>query len=217
VNEVEPPVDRWSGYLAAARRLDVVRCGVATSGGADGELARTAVGELAAVRHRLAGQRDQLIAAGVPAGHLEPTCAEVAQRARSMAAGPAGALTALRQAHEAADRVDTLLSVRTDPAASAHPLWLRNLLVYGPFATIVLVIQLALFMAAGDNAPISYVLSCGLVMPPAAFGLGWLAVGLAFRGAPGERVDRTPLVGAATCAAPLALTCLLSVVLSLTR
>lgn len=96
------------------------------------------------------------------------------------------------------------------------PVWLRNLLVYGPFAVIVLLVQVALFVAAGVSAPLGYVLSCGLIMPLAAFGIGWLAVGFVFA-VPGQRVDRTPLVGIVACAAPLLLSGVLAVAALVTR
>jgi hypothetical protein len=44
-------------------------------------------------------------------------------------------------------------------------------------------------------------------MPAAAFGLGWLVVGLVFAPGPGGKVDRTPLIGAVACFAPVLLTC----------
>ena len=81
------------------------------------------------------------------------------------------------------------------------PVWRRNLLVYGPFAFVVFLVQVGLAWAAGDRLSVGALL-CGLTMPIAAFGLGWLMVGLVFRPPAGGPVDRTPVVGAALCALP---------------
>jgi hypothetical protein len=44
-------------------------------------------------------------------------------------------------------------------------------------------------------------------MPVLAFGLGWVTIGFVYGGEPGG-VDRTPIVGAVTCLAPVLLTCM---------
>ena len=85
--------------------------------------------------------------------------------------------------------------------------WLRNLLVYGPYALVVLVVLLALHLVV-DLISLQTLLF-GLVMPAAAYGLGWLTIGLIFpEPGPGGRVDRTPMLGVAVCiAAPLVSFC----------
>ncbi|MFY1634683.1 hypothetical protein ACN27F_15625 [Solwaraspora sp. WMMB335] len=199
----------WADYAAAARRLDRLR-----RGNPDQPVLAQDETELTALRHRLARQRQQLLALGVPATALEPLPAEVAACRSTLAADGAGARQAVRvQVASALDTAATSLA-RTAPATGAPAV--RNLLVYGPFAAITLVIQVALFVAAGQRAPLAYVLGCGLVMPLVAFGLGWLAVGVVFAG-PGQAVQRTPLVGALACAAPLLLSCVLAMVVGVTR
>lgn len=213
----------WTEYAAAARRLARLRqpTAPARSAGSPG----TTDG-LAGVRDQLAAQRHQLLTLGVPPVALDPQPAEVASRRAAIEAGglPARQAAVDRAAAEvaAADAALAAAAGRAGgqpaphPAPDGYPVWMRNLLVYGPFAVIVLVIQVALFAAAGALAPLGYVLGCGLVMPLAAFGLGWLAVGFVFA-VPGQRVDRTPLVGIVACGAPLLLAAVLAVVVAVSR
>jgi hypothetical protein len=84
---------------------------------------------------------------------------------------------------------------------------LRNLLVYGPFAAVALVVQLGLYIAADGSSLPLYATLCGLTMPAAAFGLGWLVIGLVFPAGPNGRVERSPLIGAVACFAPVLTSC----------
>jgi len=88
------------------------------------------------------------------------------------------------------------------------PAWLRNLFVYGPFAAVVSLVQVALYLVADGPTLPAYAALCGLAMPAAAFGLGWLVIGLVFPPGPDGRPQRTPLVGAAVCLTPVVLTCM---------
>lgn len=208
----------WAEYAAAARRLGRLRQPPPAARPAAGP-----AGDPAHVRDRLAAQRHQLLALGVPAAALDPPQSEVAARRAAIQAGGAPARQSAidRAAAEISAATATLagqsIGQSAGPwAAGGFPVWMRNLLVYGPFAVIVLLVQVALFVAAGVSAPLGYVLSCGLIMPLVAFGIGWLAVGFVFA-VPGQRVDRTPLVGIVACAAPLLLAGVLAVAALVTR
>ncbi|MEU8612395.1 hypothetical protein AB0C29_30830, partial [Actinoplanes sp. NPDC048791] len=85
--------------------------------------------------------------------------------------------------------------------------WARNLLVYGPFAAAVLIVQIVLYLIAPSGSLPTYALLCGLSMPLLAFGLGWLTIGFVYGGGP-AKVDRTPIVGAIACLTPVLLTCM---------
>ncbi|ROO62826.1 hypothetical protein EDC02_4821 [Micromonospora sp. Llam0] len=219
----------WAEYVAAARRLARLRHGQARP--TDDPAGDRRSADLTVLRDRLAAQRRQLVALGVPPEVLDPAPPEVAAvhaavgasagasvgaaigMSASRTAGSPARQAAITRAHAQIDAVNGDLAVAAGPSGGPPP-WLRNLLVYGPFAVIVLMIQLAMFVVAGDRAPLGYALGCGLVLPLVAFGLGWLAVGFVFAG-PGQRPDRTPLVGALVCAVPLVLALVLAALISL--
>jgi hypothetical protein len=197
----------WRDYLDAAQRLDAVRRGAASSAAEQDRLLRASREELAALAARLAPQRARLRELGVPDDQLVPQPAELAAAAQAVGDGPASALAALRAARMTADGADAAVLGRGSAGPAPTPAWLRNLLVYGPFAAVVLVVQLALYLTVDGSSLPLYAAMCGLTMPAAAFGLGWLVVGLAFAPGPDGRVERTPLIGAAVCLAPVLLTC----------
>jgi hypothetical protein len=218
------PVERvsqpaaWQEYLAAARRLDAVRRGAVAAAGEQAESVQTAREELTGVRARLVPQQSRLRGLGVSEMELLPSPPEVAMAVRAMAGGPAAALAALRQARGTADAADA----RVVQAAGGRPLaraagwppWQRNLLVYVPFALAALVGQLALSALAGAGSPLVLLLFAAL-LPAAAFGVGWLTVGLVFWPGPGRRVDRTALLGGLVCLVPALLGCALAAVLAI--
>jgi hypothetical protein len=197
----------WEEYLAAARQLDVVRRSAASAAAEHAQSVQAAREELTRLRARLAPQQARLRDLGVPEAELQPSPAEVAAAAGTLSGGPGAVLAALAQARGTADAADAVLTGGAAPTGPGVRPWLRNLLVYGPYALVVFVVQLTLYLLA-DTWSIPALL-CGLAMPFAAFGLGWLTVGLAFAGdPPGGRVERTPLLGALVCvAAPLLLSC----------
>ncbi|MFY1652654.1 hypothetical protein ACN27J_17370 [Solwaraspora sp. WMMB762] len=219
----------WAEYVAAARRLARLRHGQGLP--TDDPAGDRRQVDLTVLRDRLAVQRRQLVGFGVPPDVLDPVPPEVAAvhaavsasagASAGAAVGMSASLTggsparqaAIARAHAQIDAANGDLAVAAGPSGGSQP-WLRNLLVYGPFAVIVLMIQLAMFVVAGDRAPVGYALGCGLVLPLVAFGLGWLAVGFVFAG-PGQRPDRTPLVGALVCAVPLVLALVLAALISL--
>ncbi len=193
----------WDDYVAAAQRLDAVRKAVSAAATQRSKAATTARTELAGLRTRLEPQRARLVRdLGVPVGDLTPTSDELAAAAAAVAGGPANVLAALREARSTADTADAAVVGR----GKVRP-WQRNLLVYGPFALVVLIAQIVLYWVAGNDARLGYALLCSLTLPVAAFGLGWIGVGIAFR-EPSRTIDRTPIVGAAVCVAPILITCM---------
>jgi len=196
----------WADYLAAAQRLDAVRRAASSAAGEQAATVQAAQQELAAVRARLAPQRARLVQdLGVPEAGLFPQPAEQALAAQSVSGGPGAVLVALRQARATADAADAGM-LGPGPSAPLRP-WARNLLVYGPFAAAVLIVQIVLYVVAPNGSLPTYALLCGLSLPLLAFGLGWLTIGFVYGGA-GAKVDRTPIVGAIACLMPVLLTCM---------
>jgi hypothetical protein len=201
-------VTAWDEYCAGAQRLDAIRRGAATAAGEQARAVRAAREELGAVRARLVPQQSRLREAGVPDDELMPTPADTAHAEQAVVGGPVQVLAALRQARMTADGADAALlgaGVGGGTGKGPRPAALRNLLVYGPFALTVLVVQIVLLFVADGNSGGAYALGCGVLLPVTAFALGWLGVGIAFPAAPGERVDRTPLFGAVVCLVPAVL------------
>ncbi|MFG1659504.1 hypothetical protein ACGFIY_23515 [Micromonospora chersina] len=196
----------WADYVAAARQLDGVRRAAATAASEQARSVAAAREELTAVRERLAPQQSRLRELGVPAISLVPTPPEVTEASRPMAAGPAAVLAALRSARGWADSADDSLAARGLPRLARWPAHPRNLLVYGPLALLVPLVQLVLFLATGTGPLTVLALVVGLPLPAVAFMLGWLAVGRLFRPRPADRVDRTPRFGALVCLVPAVLT-----------
>ena len=200
--------DPWAEYLSAAQRLDRLRRAATAASSEYDQTMQAAQQELAAVQARLAPQHARLVQDfGVPAAELTPHPDERVAATQAIAGGPVAVLAGLRQARGTADAADATILGR-DPAAPAQwrP-WARNLLVYGPFAAAVLIVQIVLYLIAPSGSLPTYALLCGLSMPVLAFGLGWLTIGFVYGGGP-EKVDRTPLVGIVTCLTPVLLTCM---------
>ncbi|MBM0238939.1 hypothetical protein JNW88_20600, partial [Micromonospora sp. ATA32] len=105
-----------------------------------------------------------------------------------------------------ADAADAALAAPGLLRAARWPARPRNLLVYGPLALSVPVIQLAIFLGTGTGAASVLALVCGLPMPAVAFVAGWIGTGRLFRPSQGERLDRTPRFGALVCLVPAVLT-----------
>ncbi|MBL7254456.1 hypothetical protein JKJ07_09050 [Actinoplanes sp. LDG1-01] len=206
-----PAPGPWADYLAAAQRLDAVRR-AASAASAEHQAAVTAARqELTSVRSRLAAQQARLThELGVPVPEVRPQPSDLEVAAQAAGTGPAGALGALQQARRAADAGDAILT-EAAPARRWRP-WARNLLIYGPFAGAVLIVQIALYLVATPGSVPTYALLCGLTMPVLAFGLGWVTIGFVYggeakSGEPGG-VDRTPIIGAVACLVPVLLTCM---------
>lgn len=204
-SEADPVEAAWADYVAAARQLDGVRRAAATAASEQARSVAAAREELTAVRERLAPQQSRLRELGVPAISLVPTPPEVTESARSMAGGPAVVLAALRSARAWAEAADDTLAARGLPRLARWPDRPRNLLVYGPLALLVPLVQLLLFIATGTGPVSIAALVIGLPMPAVAFMVGWLVVGRLFRPRPEDRVDRTPRFGALVCLVPAVL------------
>jgi len=200
----DPTDAAWQDYLAATQRLDAVRRGQADAAAERERSLRAAQDELAGVRARLAPQYARLRELGAPEDLLAPGQAELTAAAAAVGAEPAAALTALRQARMTADAADAAV-VGGSRSASSPP-WLRNMLVYGPFAAVVFLVQVGLFLAV-DGDVVRTLALCGLAMPALAVAMGWLVVGLVFPPGPEGKVERTPLAGAVVCLAPVVLVC----------
>lgn len=206
----------WDEYVAAAQALDEERRAAAATLAEQSATLRMAREELATVRQRLALQRNRITDVGarnglrVPA--LHPTDADV-NAALAPGGGPAAALAALHEARSTLDNADADLTTVDGRGAgygrlATSPPAIRNLVVYGSFALIVLIVQVALFVVASERTLPALAPVCGLVLPALAFTLGWLTVGLVYPPAAGAKVDRTPLVGALVClVAPVLITC----------
>ncbi|SCG56453.1 hypothetical protein [Micromonospora halophytica] len=192
----------WTDYLAAARQLDGVRRAAATAAAEQARAVEAAREELAGVHARLAPQQDRLRELGVPPISLTPTPPELTEAARSMVGGPAAVLAALRVARGWADSADATLAARGPLRPSAWPPRARNLLVYGPLALLAPLVQLVVLLVAGAGAASVAALVVGVPMPAVAFAVGWVAVGRFFPARAGERLDRTPRLGALTCLVP---------------
>ncbi|MFG1916521.1 hypothetical protein [Micromonospora sp. NPDC048898] len=199
------PSSAWAEYLAAARQLDGVRRSAAAAAGEQARSAQTAREELTVVRTGLASQQERLRELGVPAISLVPSPPELSEASRSMAGGPAAVLAALRVARGRAEAADATLAARRRFRPGAWPARMRNLLVYGPFALVVPLIQVAVYAATGVGAASVAALICGLPMPAVAFVAGWVGIGRLFRVSPAERLDRTVRFGALVCLVPAVL------------
>jgi hypothetical protein len=198
----------WDAYLTAAQRLDAVRRDAAAVAASQANVVQAARQELATVRHRLALQSARLTDIVRRAGVTPPTL--VPSHPADEPVDPAAATLALRAARADLDAADSLLSQVDSPHLGRGPLagWspaLRNLLVYGGFALVVLNIQVALFLSVSGTAGSVAALLCGAVLPIVGYAASRLTIGLLYRGR--GRVDHTPVLGAAISALPLVLLC----------
>jgi hypothetical protein len=113
----------------------------------------------------------------------------------------------LRAAAADLDSADALVaSVDTgNLGRGPFPDWpqvLRNVLVYGAVALLVLLVQLGLYVGFSSPQTSFIALVCGATLPAFGYGVAWLTVGLLY-----GKVDRTPVLGAAISAAPVVLLC----------
>ena len=207
VQGTPPAPGPWADYLSAAQRLDAVRRAASTAAGEQQAASAAARQELAAVRARLAPQQARLMRDfGVPEMELAPRPAEMESASLAMAGGPTAVLAALQQARRTADAADATILGPAPGGGTLRPV-ARNLLIYGPFAAAVLVVQIVLYLVAPQGSVPTYALLCGLSMPVLAFGLGWATIGFVY-GDKQTKVDRTPILGAIVCLTPVLLTCM---------
>jgi hypothetical protein len=201
----DPEAAAWTAYLAATRQLDGVRRGAATAAGEQHRSVQAARGELADVRARLAVQEGRLRELGVPTLALSPAPPETAAAARGMAGGPSAVLAALRSADGWVEEAERVLAAPGWFRSGGWPARLRNLLVYGPFALVVPLIQVLLHLVVGGGPVTLAVVLVGLPMPAVAFLAGWWGVGRLFRAGRPGRLDRTPRFGVLVCLVPAVL------------
>lgn len=194
----DPVAVAWSEYLTAVRQLDGVRRSAATAAGEQARSVQAAREELNQVRARLAAQQSRLRERGVPAMSLVPSPPEVQAAARSMAAGPAAVLVALRSARQCTEVADGVLDGRGLLRPAGWPVQLRNLLVYGVAALLVPLFQVVLVLTTyGGWTALAL---AGVLLAPGAYALGWRGVGWLFGRGAQPRLDRTPRFGALVCA-----------------
>jgi hypothetical protein len=208
----------WDEYVAAAQRLDAVRRAAAAVVAEHTAAVQAVRDDLAGGRARLAIQHARLLDTARQAGARPPVLAPQPGELAEARAALGGAPTphALRASLHAArvrfDTADAVLSgvaeVAAGPARSAGP---RNALIYGGYAMLAAVLEIAAFLTVPEEgAAALLVVGCGLLLPVFVFALGWLTVG-AFRPPPGATsASRTPGIGAAMSL--LALVPLLAVV-----
>ena len=195
----------WDEYLSAAQRLDATRRDAASTAAAQATAAQTAQQELGMVRQRLNLQQARLVDLATRAGMLVPALDP--DELVPDPPDPAAASALLRVAVAELDSADAAVSeVDTGTVARGPfpdlPQTLRNLIVYGSTAFVVLVIQLVLYFVASGAAASFGALVCGATLPAIGYGVSLLAVGLLY-----GKVNRTPVLGAAVSAVPVALLC----------
>jgi hypothetical protein len=140
---------------------------------------------------------EQAAAAGSAVPALLPSPAEAATARQQVNGGPAVVLAALRQARAMIDVADATLAAGT-PGPS---LSLRPLLVYGPIAGILLVVQLFLSLVFDPRGGSLLVLvPCDASMAVLGWATGWLLVKPILR-----TRDRGAALGALVCAVPVVL------------
>ena len=195
----------WEDYQAAAQRLDTVRRETAAAVAEQTATLQAARQELTGVRQRLALQRarinDLATRAGIPAPPLTP------DPPLPEPPGPGAAIAVLRRAAADLDSADALVSSVDTGKLTRGPFpdWpqvLRNIVVYGGVALLILIIQIALYLGFSTPQAGFLALVCGATLPALGYGIAWLTVGLLY-----GKVDRTPVLGAAISAAPVVLLC----------
>jgi hypothetical protein len=203
-----PGAGPWADYLTAAQQLDAVRRAARTASIEQSATVQAAQQELISLRARLAAQRTGLVQElGVPETDLMPQPADRMVATQAVSGGPGAVLVGLRHARVTADAAETGVLGGGLPRAAVWRPWARNLLVYGPFAAAVLIVQIVLYLVAPSGSLPTYTLLCGLSMPVLAFGLGWATIGFVYGGGT-EKVDRTPIIGVIACLTPVLLTCM---------
>lgn len=195
----------WDDYQAAAQRLDRVRRDAAAAVAEQTAAVQAARQELTVVRQRLALQRARLTDLATRAGVTVPLAPDPPLPDPP---GPAAAAALLRQATADLVAADALVSEVDSGTVTRGPFpdWpqvLRNIVVYGGVALLILVVQVVFYFRFASPQTEFFALVCGATLPAAGYGIAWLTVGLLY-----GKVDRTPVLGAAISAAPVVLLCL---------
>jgi hypothetical protein len=196
----------WEEYQSAAQRLDQVRRDAATTVAERASAQQAAQHDLAAVRQRLALQHaritDLAARAGLPAPILTPD-PPVPDPSGPVAAKALlhNATTDLDAADAAVSEVDTGTFTRGPFPDLPQPL--RNIIVYGGIALLVLLVDLWLLFAPSSSLAQVAGLAFAAILPAIGYGVALLTLPLLY-----GKVDRTPVLGAAISAAPVVLLCL---------
>jgi hypothetical protein len=196
----------WEEYQAAAQRLDRVRRDAAAAVTEQAAALQAAKQELAAVRQRIALQRARITDLAARAGLPAPALA--ADPPVPEPAGPAAATALLRTAVADLDAADAEVSTVDTGTFTRGPLPdlpqpLRNTIVYGGVALLVLLVQILLLTGASGTAESVAALAFAAILPAIGYGVSLVIVGLLY-----GRVERTPVLGAAISAVPVVLWCL---------
>jgi hypothetical protein len=201
----------WQEYLDAARRLDTVRQEAASGRAAEAAAAQDVRRELGVLRQRIGIQRNRLVDISRRAGLADPRFVGPAPFAlQDGPAPPAAQHAAVHAAKDRLDLADVLMSEVDGPALAGGrfggwPPARRNALVYGAVAFVVLIVQIVVFYATRSVLASIVGVACDAVLPVIGFGLAWVGIGLIFHN--GQRVDRTPALGAVISAVPIFLLC----------
>src|SRR2546430_12516884 len=164
----------WADYQAAAQRLDQVRGGAAAVVAEQAGAVQAAQRELTGVRQRLALQRARLTdlanRAGVPPPALNP------QAAVPEPPGPAAASALLRGATADLDAADALVSEVDTGTFTRGPFpdWpqaLRNMVVYGGVALLVLLVELWLLFVPSGHADDVVAFGFAMILPALGYGV----------------------------------------------
>lgn len=202
----------WQAYQAAAQQLDAVHRTAVAEAARHAMAVQAAREELTLVRADLAASHARLRNVGAPPADLLPREGDATAAAKQLGS-PCDVLEALRRSRSTLESSEAALTgKRPRRPVRISRLGRRNLLGYAPVALAALVGQIALYLLAGGGRQATATLVAGLLLPVVAFGLGWLAVGLAFPRGPSGRVERTPLLGAVLCAVPALLAFVVAVV-----
>ena len=195
----------WEDYQTAAQRLDQVRRSAAAAVAEQTGAVQATQRDLTGVRQRLALQRARLTdlanRAGVPPPALNP------QAAVPEPPGPAAASALLRGATADLDAADALVSEVDTGTFTRGPFpdWpqaLRNMVVYGGVALLVLLVELWLLFVPSGSAAEFVAFGFAMILPALGYGVSVLVVSLLY-----GKVDRTPVLGAALSALPVVLVC----------
>jgi hypothetical protein len=190
----------WEDYLAAARRLDVVRQDAASVVAEQVAAVKAARADLTGVRQRATQQHSRLTAAAKDAGVPVP---EATAATCELSAQPDVVRAELREAAEALTAADALLSTveRTNATRlsriSNWPVVPRNLLVYLSFALLAVLVPLITLGVTTSKLLLLPTIGCATVLPLFGYGLAWLTVGMLYRPEHQGKIQRTPFLGAA--------------------
>jgi hypothetical protein len=204
-------VTAFDDYLAQLRRLDEARRG------ADEAAARTATAT-ESLGQRAARLADQAAAQRAAVDELAGA-ARTAPPQRTAGPPPLGDPVAEIDAAEA-DLRGAAAQLEEARFLAHRPPWLprwrsdeRNGLVYGLFAAACVVVQLLVLRTfRADDLTAAVLLGAVLVAAPlAAFGLGWLTIGVAARPRIGDesaRLERNFRLGLVLCGSTLVVACM---------